>query len=208
MTVQQDCLQASANTNATKGFASDAVSGTGAGVGTAQEDARTAQLLPAEATEALAEPLESGSDSSDIPSAGNMAASRPRLFLWQRPDVRGPPRRVVTFHDGSERDGEGKSSGVAASTSGKGHEETKRSGIVPGALNRQEEQEERANGEVGRRSRQTPKADFIQLSYAMKNVPARGDTGGAGSYEGVVCHGAWRGQVRLKRTVIGVQVVC
>lgn len=196
--IQQDCLHTSANANATKGFASSAASGTSTGVGMAQEGAPTAQLRPAETAEALAEPLQSGSENGEE-SAGNMATSRPRLFLWQRMDGRGPPRRVVTFHDGSARDGEGKSSGVAASAADKGHDETKRSEIVPEVLDREED---RAAGEAGKRSGQLSRADFIQLSYAMKNVPSRGDTGGVGSSEGVMCRGAWRGQVRLRRTVI------
>ena len=199
--VQQDRLHASADADTTKGLASGAISGTGTGVGMAKEDARTAQLRPAEATRALAEPLPSRLENGEEP-AGNMATSRPRLFLWQRADGRGPPKRVVTFHDGSGRDGESKSSGVAASAADKGREESKRSEIVPEVLDR----EERASGEAGRRSGQLSRADFIQLSYAMKNVPARGNTGGVGSSEGVMCHGAWRGQVRLRRTVLAAEV--
>lgn len=202
-TVQQDCLHASANANATKDFASDAVPGTDADVGRTQENARTAQLRQAETTGALVEPSQPGSENGEEP-AGNMATSRPRLFLWQRADGRGPPRRVVTFHDGSGRDGKGKNSGVAASTADKGLEETKRSEMAPEVL---EHEEERAGGGVGRPSGQLSRADFIQLSYAMKNVPARGDTGGVGSSDRVACHGAWRGQVRLRRTLFDVQLL-
>lgn len=210
--LQQDCLHAPANSATTKGaVASDAVSGTDADVGVMHEDgARPAQLLrPTEATEALAESFESGSESGEKP-AGHMATSRPRLFLWQRTDGRAPPRRVVTFHDGLETAGDGKtpgvaeakSSGVAASTADKGHEETKRLEVVSEVPGREGE---RVCGEVGRRLGQLSRADFIQLSYGMKKFPARGDAGGVGSSEGVACHGAWRGQVRLGRMVLGVQ---
>lgn len=106
--------------------------------------------------------------------AGDMATSRPRFFLWERPDQ--PSRRAVTFSVRAAGDDsvQSHSAGPAAGIASNGLEARGPADVsVPSGVG-----QSGGNGKVfdvvnqptGRISR----PDFVQISYAMKKVPLAG----------------------------------
>lgn len=191
----------------TAGTAPHAGVGTGASVSMADKIA-PAPSLSAEATEApaAAMAMTTREDGCGEERPGDMATSKPRLFLWQRAADGLLPRRGVTFCDGTaatdEDNGDGGGERIrATSIAGVGgHEEAKRSGggggggggrgrgclggggkVVSMHAARGEEGGVVGVGEeIGPGSGRavSSRSDCIQLSYAMRRSPAGGEAGG------------------------------
>lgn len=109
----------------------------------------------------------------------------------------------MTFRDGAAGDDGGNAAIVAAAaapvTTG-AHEETKRSAVI--TEGQACEGEERKRREVGRCAGQLlSRPDFVQLSFVMKKVSVRGDSGGVRVAGGGLRRGARRVQVRPESAV-------
>lgn len=156
-----------------------------------------APSLSAETTEAVepAARTTTREDDGREERRGDMATSKPRLFLWQRAADGLLPRRAVTFCDrtaaADEDNGNvGDSTRATLLAGGGGHEEGKGSGCGSGAA-RVVTSHALGRGEVGRvvgageevvgpgsGRAASSRSDCIQLSYAMRKAPAGGEAGG------------------------------
>ena len=112
-------------------------------------------------------------------AGGDMATSRPRLFLWRRTDQ--PSRRGVKFSVGAVGDdgdvaqqSTASASSAVAPVAARGSEETK--GPIADAVTIARVGQPEESGKGAEAGRQQPsgrggRPDFVQLSYAMKKVP-------------------------------------
>lgn len=105
---------------------------------------------------------------------GDMATSRPRLFLWERPDQ--PSRRAVTFSVGAAGDDvvQSHSAGLAADVASNGLETRGPAAVSIPSGGGQSGGNRKVIDVVQQSTGRISRPDFIQISYAMKKVPVGG----------------------------------
>lgn len=103
-----------------------------------------------------------------------MATSRPRFFLWERPDQ--PSRRAVTFsvRAGGDDSVHTHSTSPAAGIASNGLEARGSVDVSVPSIGGQSGGNGKVFDVVHQPTGQISRSDFVQISYAMKKVPVAG----------------------------------